>query len=68
MQLKTKFSTFGKQHPRVVSFFQANGHEMKEGNILEFKIRTAEGKEHMTNMRLTAEDVEILRALKDLIK
>ncbi len=68
MQLKGKFATFEKQHPRVVSFFEANGHEMKEGNVLEFKIKTAEGKEYMTNMRLSAEDVEILKALKNLIR
>ncbi len=67
-QMKQRFSIFAKQHPRVISFFETNGHQMKEGNVLEFKIKTAEGKEYMTNMRLSAEDVELLKALKNLIK
>ena len=50
-QMKQRFSIFAKQHPRVISFFETNGHQMKEGNVLEFKIKTAEGKEYMTNMR-----------------
>ena len=49
--MKQRFSIFAKQHPRVISFFETNGHQMKEGNVLEFKIKTAEGKEYMAFRR-----------------
>lgn len=64
MQFGSRFSMFKQQHPRVVAFFQENGHELKEGTILELKMRTKEGKELITNMRLTAEDMETLEMIK----
>ena len=67
MQLSGRFSIFGKQHPRVVAFFQENGHELKEGTILTLNVKTKEGKEMVTNMRLSPEDVETLKLIAKLI-
>ena len=68
LQLNSRFTIFGKQHPRVVSFFKENGRELKEGNVVECKIKTKEGKELLTNMRISAEDVETLKMLAKLMK
>ena len=64
MQFNGRMSTFGNQHPKVVAFFKENGHHLQAGNIVEFKIKTPEGIERTTNLRLTQDDEETINILK----
>ena len=65
MKLAGIRNTFQKNHPKVVSFVQKELlTELPEGTILELSV-TRPGEEKVTtNMKLTAEDLELLRSLK----
>ncbi len=65
MQLGSRLEKFGQQHPRVVAFFKENHQELREGAIVEIRITSPEGRSVVTNMRLTADDEETLRMLKE---
>lgn len=67
LKLKDRFSIFNREHPRVVPFFRSireNG--LVEGAILELTVKTGDGKEQVTNIRLTPNDVETLKLLGNL--
>ena len=58
---------FRSSHPKVVAFFQkmvASG--IPDGTILEMTIRKPGEEPVTTNMRVTPEDLELLRELKNL--
>ena len=67
MQFNNRFNTFGQQHPRVIAFFEENGHELREGTVVEIRLKTPEGKEMITNMRLTPDDVQTLEMIKKML-
>ena len=67
IQLKSSLDRFAKQHPRVVAFLAENHQELKEGAILDIRIRTTDGRNVVTNMRLSAEDEETIRLLKKVL-
>ena len=64
MQLKSKFES---NHPKVVSFVQKvimSG--LPEGTVIEMSV-TRPGEEKITaNMKVTADDIEIMNELKNL--
>lgn len=37
-----------------------------EGSVVEIKLTTSEGREIITNMRVTPEDIQLLETLKEL--
>ncbi len=64
MQLKSKFES---NHPKVVAFVQKvimSG--LPEGTVIEMSV-TRPGEEKITaNMKVTADDIEIMNELKNL--
>lgn len=64
MQMKAAIAGVNRRHPNLQKFFQAVGREkMREGTILELKVQTPEGKNMVTNIRLTKEDEELILEL-----
>lgn len=64
MQIKAAIAGVERRHPNLRKFFQAVGREkMREGTILELKVQTPEGKNMVTNIRLTKEDEELISEL-----
>lgn len=64
MQIKAAIAGVERRHPNLRKFFQAVGKEkMREGTILELKVQTPEGKNMVTNIRLTKEDEELISEL-----
>ncbi len=64
LHLKERLSIFQKEHPKVRPFL----HAVKEdaivpGTILELKITTQDGRERVTNIRLTENDIETIQML-----
>lgn len=48
-------------------FFQvANATAIKEGAVIEMKVTSPEGKELVTNIKLTKDDIETIQMLKSL--
>ena len=64
VQLGPKLQTFKEQHPKVPAFIKKVGKDaIEEGTIIEVKVTSAEGRDYITNMKLTAEDVDLIRTI-----
>ena len=64
LKMKDRLSIFNQEHPRVRPFF----HMIKEeglpvGSILELKVVLPDGREQVTNIRLTENDLETIKML-----
>ena len=69
LQFKDRYRLMMKQHPKLGPFFSSvMKSAAKEGSVLEFKVTTPEGKEHVCNIRLTDEDVKTISMLSELRK
>lgn len=67
LSLKTGFEQFKNRHPRFVQFVQTMVQTgLQEGTVLECKVITPDGREIQSNIKVTSEDLELLRQLKDL--
>lgn len=67
LSIKSKFDRFGRQHPKVVAFMAENHGELREGAVLELRIKSPEGRNVVTNMRVSAEDEELFGLLKEFL-
>ena len=67
MQIAGRLSTFNEQHPKFGLFVKsvaASG--LKEGTIIEVKVKEPDGQEYISNIRMTKEDAETVEMLKGL--
>ena len=67
MKMSQMLKGFSDRHPRVVSFFRNElMGDIEEGTVFELSL-TRPGQETVTtNLRITAEDLEMLRTMKDI--
>ena len=66
MQAKQRLELFQKEHPKVLPFFNTvKAQALREGTVLELKVTDPDGKEYVSNIRLTANDVETVRMLSE---
>ena len=65
MKLKGYLDTFKRNHPKVPMFFPA-AQSIGEGSVIEISVTSPEGKKICTNMRVTAEDMDLVRNLKNI--
>lgn len=66
MKFRNDWNGFQERHPKFVKFIIAvvqNG--VPEGSIIEVKVKTPDGKEMESNMRLTQEDIEFVKGFQD---
>lgn len=68
MKFKGLFDKFKSNHPKVPMFFNAAAKSIGEGSIIEIKVTTADGKNLCTNMKVNADDLELVEQLKDMMK
>ena len=67
LKANKSWDTFCGNHPRFPAFLQAvQTAGIKEGTIIEVSITTPEGKNMMTNVRITASDMQAFEDLKGL--
>ncbi len=65
MQAAQRIRLFHSQHPRFGMFLKDVGENaVRPGTIFEVKVTDPEGKEYISNIRLTAEDVETIQMAK----
>lgn len=65
--LKNDFSRFKGNHPKFLQFVKAfTKAGIQEGTIMECKVITVDGQELQTNIKITADDLELLEKLKNL--
>lgn len=65
MKIKGMLDGFQKRHPRVMPFFRDAANRIQEGSVIEVKITGADGHSITSNIRVTAEDMEMLREARD---
>ena len=65
--LKSDLDKFKNNHPKFLQFAQAlTKAGMQEGTVMECKVMTADGQELQTNIKITADDLELFEKLKNL--
>lgn len=66
-QLMNLWGRFQKNHPKFPKFLSAvvkNG--IKEGSIIEIKVTTALGESFDSNLKINAEDMEMIEQIKNM--
>ena len=64
-QIKSLLDTFKSNHPKIPMFFSAAAQSIDENSIIEIKVTTAEGQNLITNMKVTSDDIELFKELKE---
>lgn len=65
MELRRFKQTFEKNHPRFFPFLQAVSKEaLQENTIIDIQVTVPSGHTYKTNLKLTADDIEMLKELK----
>lgn len=68
IQLKASWDRFVRNHPKFPKFWKAaykNG--LAAGAVIDFKVTSADGKEISSNIRLTEDDMELIRQVKEIL-
>ena len=66
-QMKTHLGKFKARHLKFPLFLDAvSEHALTEGTIVEIAVTTPDGQNYTSNLRLMAEDIELIRSLKDM--
>ncbi len=67
LKLKDRFRIFNEEHPKARPFFHTlRTSAVREGSIIEIKVTDPDGKEYVSNIRVTPNDVETIGILTDL--
>lgn len=68
MKFKSRWSDFTNRHPKFLKFLSYVGSgTLRENDVLEMIIRREDGTEVKSNLRLTAEDIELFSDIKALL-
>ena len=64
LKAQERLNIFNREHPKFMPFLEAlKQNAVCEGTILEIKAETPAGKHFVSNIRLTANDVETIRMM-----
>lgn len=67
MKFAERLKTFDREHPKVVPFLKTAGaNAVQEGSVVEMKITSPEGREFVTNIRLTADDLITIGMIREM--
>ena len=67
LQLINLWSRFQKNHPKFPKFLSAvikNG--IREGSIIEIRVTTAEGESYDSNLKVNADDMDMIEQIKNM--
>ena len=66
-QIKSLWDKFSANHPKFPRFLQAVGTEgIREGSVIEITVTTPEGTNISSNLKFTAQDMELIETLKSI--
>ena len=60
LRAKEMLKQFNERHPKVLPFFKSIKEDIGPGAVIEMKVTSADGKETVTNIRRTEEDVDTI--------
>ncbi len=64
-EAKKRIDMFNEAHPRVMPFLEMlKGKALMEGTVVEMRVTDPDGNEYVSNIRLTATDVETIKLLE----
>lgn len=66
MKIAAMIEKFKSNHPKVFPFFKEAGSRIEEGAIIEISITDVHGEKLTSNIRVTADDLEMVAALKEM--
>lgn len=65
MQMKSEMSKFENRHPKLSKFIQmVEKKGLVEGAVIEMKVLTPSGERFITNVKLSEEDVRLLKEVE----
>ena len=66
-KLKSGIDRFRANHPKFPLFLKSVSQDaLREGSVIEISVTTPEGKNYCSNVRLNADDMELMETLKNL--
>lgn len=66
-QIKNMWERFQQNHPKFPRFLQVVGREcIQEGTVIEISVTKANGENLTSNIKLNAEDMELIAMMRDL--
>lgn len=67
LQMLNLWNRFQNNHPKFPKFISAVMKDaIKEDSIIEIKVTTAEGECYNSNLKVNAEDIEMIRQIKEM--
>lgn len=67
LQMMNLWHRFENNHPKFPKFLKAVAQKgIREGSIIEIKVTTAEGENFDSNLKVNAEDMELIGQMKKL--
>lgn len=66
LKLKPLLESFRNNHPKFGPFLSTAAGAIDEGSVLEMKITTSQGQTILSNLKVTAEDIQLFQELKNL--
>ncbi|MGI6095051.1 MAG: hypothetical protein ACOYBL_06420 [Lachnospiraceae bacterium] len=68
-KVKACIDKFQENHPKFPLFLKAVSQDaLKEGTLMEITVTTPDEKSYCTNIRIKAEDMELMEMLKEIRK
>lgn len=68
LQLKNSWDRFKARHPKFPSFISSvTKGAVSQGSIIEITVTTADGKTISSNLKVTAEDMQLIEDVKELM-
>lgn len=66
MKITSMIEKFKSNHPKVFPFFREASGKIREGAVLEITVKDPEGDSITSNIRVTADDMELLAAIREM--
>ena len=66
MKVAGMMENFKRNHPKVFPFVKEAGNRIKEGSVIEITITDPSGESITSNIRVMADDIEMVQALKEM--
>ncbi len=67
LQMMNLWNRFERNHPKFPLFLKAVAQKgIKEGSIIEIRVTTADGENFDSNLKVSAEDMELVEQMKNL--
>lgn len=67
VKIKPLLKTFKENHPKFLMFVRKTLREADKGSVVEVKITTSEGKEYFTNIKLSENDMELVKEMRNFL-